>query len=1188
MEHRRWIKLFLVSTLVLTLAGAVRAQGPVAEGGVTMQAAVGTAFTYQGRLTDGDVPANGSYDFRFVLYDADIDGAQVGSTVFRENIPVADGYFAVELDFASGAFTGAARYLEVAVRPGDSTDAHTTLSPRQPLTAAPYALYALAVPWSGLSGVPAGLADGDDNTTYSAGTGLSLTGTEFSVVASVVQRRVSGTCLPGSSIRVVHEDGTVECETDDLGTGTGGGDIAAVYAGTGLSGGGLSGDVTLDVAFAGTGSATTVARSDHDHGTSYVDEGQADSITSGMVVNGSLTAADLQDGAALAEIADDDGAGSGLDADLLDGQQGAYYRAWGNLTGMPGDISDGDDDTTYSAGTGLDLVGTQFSVGTTYRLPQSCDTGQIAEWNGSVWACGDDDVGPGGDSWSLTGNAGTSPGTHFLGTTDNQALELRVNGARALRLEPNVTVPNLIGGHSANHATEGVVGATIGGGGPSDPANPDLTRNRVTDNYGTIGGGSYNQAGDGDEDTANSLYTTVSGGWGNTASDSACTVGGGTGNTAMAQYATISGGYNNNATVEYATVSGGANNAASGAYATVSGGWLNTASGDFATVSGGRYNDAAGDYSLAAGRRAKASHDGSFVWADTVDADFASTAANQFIARATGGFKFWVDTGATGLRLFPVEDTSYGATVNVLAGHGGNHATAGVVGATISGGGTAAYNNSVTGDLGTIGGGSGNTASGNYATVSGGWDNTAGSSATVGGGVGNIASGAIATVGGGDHNTASGSDATVAGGWDNTASGNYATVSGGHNNTAAGDHSFAAGYRALANHDGSFVWADAINADFASIADNQFNARATGGFRFWVDAGATGLRLFPVEDASYGATVNVLAGHGGNHATAGVVGATISGGGTEAYNNSVTGIFGTVGGGYNNTAGNSATVGGGYDHAASGYASTIGGGLDNTTSADFATVGGGDTNTASGWRSTVPGGVGNIAAGAHSFAAGRRAKANNSGCFVWGDSTDADVPCNVNNRWVVRASGGVYFYTNSSLSSGVRVLAGGGSWGSLSDRNAKTDVAAVDYRDVLQRLADQVPVTTWRYKSQDPSVRHMGPMAQDFSAAFGLGEDDLYLDTIDVDGVALAAIQGLYQLSQEQAVQIETLEAENAALEQRLDRLETRLVALETTRPVSAASALHSSLLPGGGVFLAVLCLAYTRWLRGRAAGGER
>jgi len=77
-------------------------------------------------------------------------------------------------------------------------------------------------------------------------------------------------------------------------------------------------------------------------------------------------------------------------------------------------------------------------------------------------------------------------------------------------------------------------------------------------------------------------------------------------------------------------------------------------------------------------------------------------------------------------------------------------------------------------------------------------------------------------------------------------------------------------------------------------------------------------------------------------------------------------------------------------------------------------------------------------------------------------------------------------------------------------RNAKTDVIPVDSRQIVTKLA-QIPLATWRYKSQAEGIRHMGPMAQDFYAAFGLGEDEKYISTIDADGVALAAIQGLYQ-----------------------------------------------------------------------------
>lgn len=106
------------------------------------QVAMGTAFTYQGRLTDRGSPANGEYDFRFALYDAATNGSQVGSPVVKENTSVSEGLFTVELDFGSGAFYGEARYLEIGVRVGSSSGAYTTLSPRQGLTPTPYALNA--------------------------------------------------------------------------------------------------------------------------------------------------------------------------------------------------------------------------------------------------------------------------------------------------------------------------------------------------------------------------------------------------------------------------------------------------------------------------------------------------------------------------------------------------------------------------------------------------------------------------------------------------------------------------------------------------------------------------------------------------------------------------------------------------------------------------------------------------------------------------------------------------------------------------------------------------------------------------------------------------------------------------------------------------------------------------------------
>jgi hypothetical protein len=101
---------------------------------------MGTAFTYQGRFNAGGSPANGAYDFEFRLFDAATAGNQVGSTVTKGDLAVADGYFTTTLDFGAGRFTGDARWLQIAVRPGAETGAYTTLTPRHELTPTPYAI----------------------------------------------------------------------------------------------------------------------------------------------------------------------------------------------------------------------------------------------------------------------------------------------------------------------------------------------------------------------------------------------------------------------------------------------------------------------------------------------------------------------------------------------------------------------------------------------------------------------------------------------------------------------------------------------------------------------------------------------------------------------------------------------------------------------------------------------------------------------------------------------------------------------------------------------------------------------------------------------------------------------------------------------------------------------------------------
>jgi hypothetical protein len=240
--------------------------------------------------------------------------------------------------------------------------------------------------------------------------------------------------------------------------------------------------------------------------------------------------------------------------------------------------------------------------------------------------------------WDLSGNAGTDPANDFIGTTDAQPLVLRTQSARSLRIEPSVLqfngapiTANIIAGSRDNDVSFAARGSTIAGGGlPLGDSDPDFTNegpNRVTDAFGTVGGGMNNQAGD---DAPGPIARA---------------------------FATVSGGTGNRATGRQSVIGGGAENTASAPSSSVGGGSLNEATGRSATVSGGELNCAGGNYSWAGGFRAKIrpgndpgdgtcvadtgdfdGDEGTFVWADDQDTDFISTGSNQFLVRATGGF----------------------------------------------------------------------------------------------------------------------------------------------------------------------------------------------------------------------------------------------------------------------------------------------------------------------------------------------------------------------------------------------------------------------------------------------------------------------------------------------------------------------------------------------------------------------
>jgi hypothetical protein len=137
------------------------------------------------------------------------------------------------------------------------------------------------------------------------------------------------------------------------------------------------------------------------------------------------------------------------------------------------------------------------------------------------------------------------------------------------------------------------------------------------------------------------------------------------------------------------------------------------------------------------------------------------------------------------------------------------------------------------------------------------------------------------------------------------------------------------------------------------------------------------------------------------------------------------------------------------------------------------------------------------------------------------------------NEFLVRSAGGAGIYTNPSTTAGVELAPGGSAWLSVSDVNMKENFRDLDDADVLAKIA-RMPVREWNYKAQEAAIRHVGPTAQDFHAAFGLGEDPLRISTIDADGIALAGVKALEARTQ-------ALADENRVLRERLDALERRI-----------------------------------------------
>jgi hypothetical protein len=338
-----------------------------------------------------------------------------------------------------------------------------------------------------------------------------------------------------------------------------------------------------------------------------------------------------------------------------------------------------------------------------------------------------------------------------------------------------------------------------------------------------------------------------------------------------------------------------------------------------------------------------------------------------------------------------------------------------------------------------------------------------------------------------------------------------------------------------------------IDRAFATVAGGHVNV-AGGAFSF-VGGGFSHIA---------GGSESTIAGGIDNFA--GSARATVGGGGTNIAN----GVASVVAGGDSNSAiGAQSVVAGGQGNVASNIRSVVGGGFSNTASGQNATVGGGTLNCAGGNASWVGGNRAKTRPGNDAGVAGTGCTnvpvnasdlGGDSGSFVWADQQSADFVSTGPNQFLVRAAGGIWLGSHSAVaipagqfiatSTGAH-LTSGGTWTNASSRHLKQAFETVDTRAVLARVLE-LPMLTWRYASSPQEGRHLGPIAEDFHALFGLGNNDRAISTVDADGVALAAIQGLNEKLDDQATaqaqRLQELQRENAELKARLARLEQVLL----------------------------------------------
>ena len=281
-----------------------------------------------------------------------------------------------------------------------------------------------------------------------------------------------------------------------------------------------------------------------------------------------------------------------------------------------------------------------------------------------------------------------------------------------------------------------------------------------------------------------------------------------------------------------------------------------------------------------------------------------------------------------------------------------------------------------------------------------------------------------------------------------------------------------------------------------------------------------------------------------------------------AWDASNTGFYSVAMGRGTHASGIAATALGAFTVARGTAATALG--YQTSVSGDYATALGyranasGDYSTAAGYHTS--------ANGSYTTALGRYASTNGkAGSFIYGDaSTSSYVLAASPNQFVVRAQR-VWFGNNNAETSSLgrfletstgAYLSLGGTWTNASDAARKHRFRPVDGEEVLGKVAS-LPIRTWSYRDEEATVRHVGPTAQDFRAAFGLGDGDRAIATVDAEGVSLVAIQALERRTTRLREANDALRAENrdlrrahGALRAQLARVLQRLADVEAAQRI--------------------------------------